>query len=69
MMKEAGKGLESRGLWHYERIGRPDVLFDQRTSYSMKMEEFNKMMEERRKIGRASIATERIGPATIEEEL
>lgn len=30
MTKEFVRPAESRGLWHFEYIGRPVVLFDQR---------------------------------------
>jgi len=30
MTKEIVRPSESRGVWHFEYIGRPDVLFDQR---------------------------------------
>lgn len=43
--------LLSRGLHEYKRIGRPDVYYDMRTSYAMNGEEFDRTMNERKKIG------------------
>jgi len=43
--------LESRGLHEFVRIGRPDVWYDNRTSYSVNIEDFNRAIEERKRIG------------------
>lgn len=40
--------LGSRGMWEYTRIGRPDVIYDQRATYVTDREGFEKSMMERR---------------------
>ena len=68
-MKEQNNGVESRGLWSYDRIGRPVIMYDQRSKYNSSLDEFNLIMGERNKIGRSLLSIEQIGPIIIEEEL
>jgi len=62
------KVLESRGLHSFERIGRPIIMYDQRSKYNSNLDEFNSIMTERKKLGRSSLTVEQFGPVTFEEE-
>lgn len=44
------KVAESRGYWEYTRIGRPDVVYDQRSKYTTNIDEYNRAMKERQQI-------------------
>lgn len=65
---EKGMG-ESRGYWHFERIGRPEIMYDQRSKYNVNMDEFERVMNERRKISSGVSSVEIIGGIIVEETL
>ena len=60
------QNLESRGLHEFVRIGRPDVWYDCRTTYSSKLEEFETAINERKRTA-SGLADEDTTPATVEE--
>jgi len=60
---------ESRGLHEFVRVGRPDVLFDCRTKYSIDKKEFEKSMNDRKRIAFDDTHTEVIGGFAITEQL
>ena len=39
--------LGSRGIWDYTRIGRPDVVYDQRSTYMTDIDGYERSMKER----------------------
>lgn len=65
MKKDTNKELESRGYHQFERIGRPDVIYDARSRYNTNLESYNTAMKEKHKYGIADEITEVV---TIEVE-
>lgn len=50
MSAKQSKITESRGFHTYNRIGRPVVVFDQRSKFTLSGSEFDKAMAERKSI-------------------
>lgn len=48
-MKE-NEVLESHGVYDFDRIGRPVVMYDQRSIFTMDSAEFDRCMQERKSI-------------------
>jgi len=67
-MAEEKKVHESRGMWSFERIGRPDVILDQRSRSTLTVSEFDRTMRERKSI-KQDVISEKIGPVEVTEEL
>lgn len=62
--------LESKGHHpHIERIERQPVHFDQRSRVAISVEEFERVMNERKKISSGLTNSEVVGDITIEEDL
>lgn len=65
-MEKASKATESRGYHEFERIGRPDIMYDSRTKYSSSISEFDKSMKERTK-GTHTVVAEKVNVEEDEE--
>lgn len=63
-MEKSEKMLESRGYHEFDRIGRPDIMYDSRTKYSSSISEFDRSMKERTR-GAHTVVAEKVA---VEED-
>jgi len=60
--------LESHGVYDFKRLGRPFVVYDQRSKFTMDSAEFERCMQERKSIPHEEPADIVITPDMIDSE-